>query len=102
MSHKLATYIPIVSSSLLIDVFLVMKEARALFMGLMRENPSFGRAYFDGFSQEKPVVVGIGADGVQFLDATDGDRPVLAEYGFDSIGSFVCSDEVHTHDMYST
>ncbi|CAM9832385.1 unnamed protein product [Ectocarpus sp. 12 AP-2014] len=69
------------------------KEARALFMGLMRENPSFGRAYFDGFSQEKPVVVGIGADGVQFLDATDGDRPVLAEYGFDSIGSFVCSDE---------
>ncbi|CBN75367.1 conserved unknown protein [Ectocarpus siliculosus] len=69
------------------------KEARALFMGLMRENPSFGRAYFDGLSQEKPVVVGIGADGVQFLDATDGDRPVLAEYGFDSIGSFVCSDE---------
>ncbi|CAM9619764.1 unnamed protein product, partial [Scytosiphon promiscuus] len=69
------------------------KEARALFMGLMYEVPSFGRAYFDGDTPEKPVVVGIGANGVQFLDASDGSRPILAEYAFESIASFVCSDE---------
>lgn len=64
-------------------------------MGLMYEVPSFGRAYFDGDTPEKPVVVGIGAKGVQFLDASDGNRPVLVEYGFESIASFVCSDEVY-------
>lgn len=72
------------------------QEARALFMGLMYETPSYGRAYFEGETPEKPVVVGIGAAGVQLLDASDGDRPVLAEYAFDIIGSFVCSDEVRT------
>lgn len=62
-------------------------------MGLMYEVPSFGRTYFEGDTVEKPVVVGVGAAGVQLLDASDGDRPVLAEYGFNIIGSFVCSDE---------
>lgn len=63
-------------------------------MGLMYEVPSYGRAYFEGELSEKPVVVGIGAAGVQLLDASDGDRPVMAEHAFDNIGSFVCSDEV--------
>ncbi len=72
------------------------QEARALFMGLMYETPSYGRAYFEGETPEKPVVVGVGAAGVQLLDASDGDRPILAEYAFDIIGSFVCSDEVRT------
>ncbi|CAM9657346.1 unnamed protein product [Pylaiella littoralis] len=70
------------------------KEARALFMGLMYEVPSFGRAYFDGEMPGKSVVVGIGAAGVRLLDASDGDRPILAEYSFDIIASFVCSDGV--------
>eukprot|EP00752_Nemacystus_decipiens_P006906 g6201.t1 len=40
------------------------QEARALFMGLMYEVPSYGRTYFDGDTTEKPVVVGVGVDGV--------------------------------------
>lgn len=65
-------------------------------MGLMYEVPSFGRTYFEGDTAEKPVVVGVGVAGVQLLDAGDGDRPVLAEYGFNIIGSFVCSDEARS------
>lgn len=60
----------------------------------MYEVPSFGRAYFDGEMPGKSVVVGIGAAGVRLLDASDGDRPILAEYSFDIIASFVCSDGV--------
>lgn len=65
-------------------------------MGLMYEVPSFGRTYFEGDTADKPVVVGVGVAGVQLLDASDGDRPVLAEYGFGIIGSFVCSDEARS------
>lgn len=62
-------------------------------MGLMYEVPSFGRTYFDGDAADKPVVVGVGVAGIQLLDAGDEDRPILAEYGFSVIASFVCSDE---------
>lgn len=65
-------------------------------MGLMYEIPSFGRTYFEGDTMDKPVVVGVGVGGVQLLDASDGDRPVLAEYGFEVIASFVCSDEARS------
>lgn len=72
------------------------QEARALFMGLMYEVPSFGRTYFDAETPDKPVVVGIGAKGVQLLDAGLGSRPILADYPFQTMGSFVCPDEVNT------
>ena len=65
-------------------------------MGLMYEVPSFGRTYFEGDTAEHAVVVGVGVAGVQLLNAGDEDRPVLAEYGFNIIGSFVCSDEARS------
>eukprot|EP00904_Undaria_pinnatifida_P004150 jgi/Undpi1/13736/HiC_scaffold_9.g03389.m1 len=66
------------------------KDARALFLGLMYEVPSFGRSYFEGEAMDHMVMIGIGANGVQFLDASDPDRAVLGEYDFSAIESFLC------------
>lgn len=60
----------------------------------MYEVPSFGRTYFDGHAIEKPVVIGVGANGVQFLDASDPDRAVLGNYPFSAIEAFTCTSDV--------
>lgn len=39
-------------------------------------------------------MIGIGANGVQFLDASDPDRAVLGEYDFSAIESFLCEAPV--------
>lgn len=74
--------------------FCALQDARALFMGLMYEIPSFGRHYFVAIAMDTTVAVGIGADGVQFLDATDPDRNLLGQYPFSDIDSFVIVSEV--------
>lgn len=71
-----------------------LKDARALFLGLMYEVPSFGRAYFEAKAIQKSVVIGIGVDGVQVLDAKDPNRAILAEYAYDVIESMTCPEEV--------
>lgn len=72
------------------------QDARALFLGLMYEVPSFGRAYFEANAIGKRVIVGIGADGLQFLDADDQERSILGNYDFNAIESFTCSSEVNS------
>lgn len=54
----------------------------------------YGRDYFQANALDTEVSIGIGPEGVRFVNLNDPDRRSMGSYGFDTIESFDYDSEV--------